>query len=487
MSLQTGALLGELTPQILLRPADVHSLDAAREAIELAEAYGVCRGHGLDGSQQFTLEVGLGERLDGSWAAATMCDFEPRQNGKNDSCAARELAGLLLFDERLILHTAHEAKTAKESFERFVAVLEASDDLRRKVKKIRYANGEQGVEMLSGGRLMYATRTASAGRGFAEADLVVYDESQHLTAEQLASSAPTKLANPNSQSWYMGSGGLSHSLAAWRLRKRGLRGVPGRFGYVEHTAEVVSLVEGRVVSVKPADMLDRAAWATANPAYGYRITDEKMLELFEELGPDLFGRECLNLWDPEAGEDAAVWGPGVWASAVSASAAPVRPFFVGVDATPFEPGKGQSCAVAVTGGGVVELVEPRSSMASLEGDVVALARSIGAAVALDPSGPAAFIRPGLEAAGVQMLDVSGQKMGQACGLFFSAVEDRKVQVRQHVDLERAVAGARIMPKADAWVWARKFGLADVSPLVAVTLAWWAASQVVERRKPSFVY
>lgn len=472
MSLRSVELLGVQTPQILVRPADVVSLDASREAIDLADSYGICRGYPLDGSQRLTLEIGLGERADGSWAAATMADFEPRQNGKNDSAAARELAGLILFDEKLIIHTAHEAKTAKQSFERMVAVFEAWDDLRAKVRNIRYANGEQGVYMLNGAQLLYATRTAGAGRGFAEADLVVYDEAQHLQAEHLAASAPTMLANTNSQAWYMGSGGMSHSHAAWRMRKRALKGVPGRYGYVEHTAEDVSFVNGKLVSVRP-DVFDREAWAMANAAYGYRITDEKLFDLLEQLGPEMFGRECLNLWDAEAGEEDRVFSAETWQAVQDPSAQPAGRIFVAVD----QSWDRQHAAIAVAGGGVVALVEPRPTADSLAAKVIAAAQGFQAPVAFDPTGPASWLKPHLEGAGVELIEVAGQKMGQACGVLFAAVSDGQIRVRHHVDLDAAVAGARKQDRSDAWVWSRKDGT-DISPLVAVTLAWWAAAQAV---------
>ena len=141
---------GVQTPQIVHLPPNVVSHEAAQEAIELAEAYGVAGGFPLDESQQFTLRAALGERADGSWAASTVADFEPRQNGKNDTINARELAGLILFGERLIIHTAHEFSTANESFLRLVTVFENHDDLRSKVNKVRYANGEQGIELIGG-------------------------------------------------------------------------------------------------------------------------------------------------------------------------------------------------------------------------------------------------------------------------------------------------------------------------------------------------
>ena len=160
--------LGLQEPTILHSPPDVVSLAAADEAIELADAYGICDGFPLAESQKITLRNGLGERADHSWAATRIADFGPRQGtGKNDKIAARELAGLILFGEKLQIHTAHEFPTANESFLRLVAVFENWDDLRSRVARIRYANGEQGIELLTGQRLKYRARTGGSGRGFA--------------------------------------------------------------------------------------------------------------------------------------------------------------------------------------------------------------------------------------------------------------------------------------------------------------------------------
>src|SRR5688500_4385351 len=156
MRSQVVERLGVQVPQIQHLPPDVVSLAAAEEAIELADAYGVCDGNPLAESQKITLRGALGERADGSWAASRVADFGPRQGtGKSDKIAARELAGLLLFGERLIIHTAHEFPTANESFLRMAAVFEAHDDLRKLVARVRYANGEQGIELLTGQRLKY--------------------------------------------------------------------------------------------------------------------------------------------------------------------------------------------------------------------------------------------------------------------------------------------------------------------------------------------
>ena len=148
-TLQSDALTGVQRPQILHLPPNVHSLDAAKEAIELADAVGMT----LDESQRFTLNCWLGEQADGLWSAFEIADIEPRQNGKGDTIQARELAGLFVFGERLQIHTAHEFPTANEAFLRMVNVIDANPDLSRKVQKIRYANGEQGIELRNGERL----------------------------------------------------------------------------------------------------------------------------------------------------------------------------------------------------------------------------------------------------------------------------------------------------------------------------------------------
>jgi hypothetical protein len=478
MSLLADALRGVQSPQIVHRPPGVVSLDAATEAIELADAYGICDGHPLDDSQRFTLTVALGERADGSWAASTVADFEPRQNGKNDTCNARELAGLILFGEKLIIHTAHEFPTANESFLRLVAVFENWDDLRRKVARIRYANGEQGIELLSGQRLKYRARTGGSGRGFAKADLTVYDEAQHLQAEHIAASGPAKLANPNSQSWYMGSGGLSTSVNAWRLRARAVKGDAGRLAYVEHSAESLTVAaDGQLVSVRPPDLLDREAWALANSAYGWRITDEKLLDLYDELGPEMFARECLCVWDPlpgVAGEP--VISLGAWAK-LRDDGPPTwhEPIVLGVDASPDRQWSSIAFAAHRSDGlGYVELLKHERGVAWLAESIIRNREEWGdPLVAVDTSSPAASVLAELEAAGVRVAKFGPAKLAQACGAFIDAVTDRSLRHHDDLPFGPALLAARQRSVGDGWAWSRRDSTSDITAIVAATLAFGA--------------
>jgi hypothetical protein len=470
MTSPPAVLLGVQTPQIVHLPPDVHSLDAATEAIELADAYGVAGGYPLDESQRFTLNAALGERKDGTWAAATVADFEPRQSGKNDTLAARELFGLILAGEQLIIHTAHEFPTANESFLRLVAVFENWDDLRAKVARIRYANGEQGIELLSGQRLKYRARTGGSGRGFAKADLVVYDEAQHLQAEHVAASGPARLANPNNQSWYMGSGGLSTSANAWRLRKRALAGDGGRFAYVEHTAEDISFVDGQLKSFRP-DILDREAWALAHPAYGHRVSDEALLSLYEELGPDLFGRECLNLWDAEPGSSTGAIPADVWSTLKDAESKIVSNHRFAIDVSPDRKWATIGAAGRRPDGLLhVEVVEHRARTDWLLDVAGAMWREWGAPFRIERGSPAASFLPLLAEQGIEVQEVSPAEHAQAVGMILDAITDDTLRHIGGASLNVAAFAAELRRSGETVTWARRDSKSDISPLVAVTLA-----------------
>ena len=88
-----------------------------------------------------------------------------RQNGKNVVFEARELGGLFLLGEQLILHTAHQYKTAIEAFRRVDEIATNYDWFRRKVKRVTRTNGEEGIELNSGARLRFIARSKASAAG----------------------------------------------------------------------------------------------------------------------------------------------------------------------------------------------------------------------------------------------------------------------------------------------------------------------------------
>lgn len=471
------ALLGVQVPQIVHRPVDVVSLDAATEAIELAELLGMTP----DDSQRFTLECALGEQADGRWSAFEVGDVQPRQNGKGDTIQIRELAGLFLFEERLLIHTAHEFATANEAFLRLVAVIEANDWCRDKVARIRFANGEQGVELKSGARLKYRARTGGAGRGFAGADLVVYDEAYALQAEHVAASLPTLSTSPNAQVWFASSAGLAQSTQLWVMRKRALSGGAGRLAYCEHTAEDVSLDgQGKVVS-RPIDVSDRRLWALANPAAGTRISWDYLEAEFAAMPTEQFARERLGVFDPlpdDAGEPKL--DADRWAATAVADGPPSGRVVFGFDVD-LDAAHASVCVAAGTAGApYLEQIEHKDGVGWLPARLVELVEKWDPLfVAYNAAGPAleqvGSIQVAFREAGLSLdvlVPLTAGEYRAACGALFSHVVEgslRRPRVAQG-PLDRAAGDASERPLAEGWVWHRRQATVPISPLVAGTVA-----------------
>jgi len=71
------------------------------------------------------------------------------------------------------------------------------------------------------------------------------------------------------------------------------------------------------------------------------------------------------------------------------------------------------------------------------------------------------------------LSASTREVAAACGALVDAAKQDQLRHLGQTELNTAIDGARTRPLGDAWAWARKHSSADISPLVAVTLAKWA--------------
>ena len=492
-SLLHDVRLGEQTPVLMHTPPDVVNLDAAEECIQLADAYGIADGNPLSESQKITLRNALGERSDGSWAATRIADFGPRQGtGKNDKIAARELAGLVLFGEKLIIHTAHEFPTANESFLRLVATFEAWDDLRKLVARIRYANGEQGIELLSGQRLKYRARTGGSGRGFAKADLIVYDEAQHLALQHLTASGPAKLANPNSQTWFAGSGGLETSAIAWDIRRAAILGGAGRLAYTEMTGESITVTDGKIQFDAP-DPLDRDIWYRCIPGLGLWVTEEGVEALYHELGPAGFAREILCVWDPDpvhAGDHPIpldVWDALTDGDSM-ADAATVR---LALDVSTDRLWSSFGVAGKRPDGlGHVAVRDRRPGTDWVVARAAELAEGHRCPVTIVKGSPAASFIDELERHGIPVDVMSQGEYAEATGRLIDATRGQAPMLRHRGDIgiRSALAAVNVKPAGDGGiVWSRRSTSTDITALTSITAAWGRVGEATAPEPAFFVY
>lgn len=479
---EPSLLPGAQRPRICHVPDYVST--AGDEAVELAAMAGL----ELDDWQQFVLRHALGERPDGNWAAQTVGLVCPRQNGKNAILEARELWGLFLGGEQTIIHSAHEQATSSEQFRRLQTLIESVPEFDRRVSKVIKGKGSEAIELDSGQRILFKTRTGGGARGFS-IDCVVFDEAYELPETAISAIVPALSARPNTQRWYTSSAvdqdKHTYGTALARQRERGIGRKPG-VAYFEWS------IEGDDPGRVPAQIrTDPGVWAQANPSLGDRISYETVQhECDGEMGAREFAVERLGIGDwPDTSEDA-----GRVISSTAWLACAERDPSNRVTGVPTFAADGNMdgtwASIAVCGARADEV--PQGAVVRHERGtdwiVPACSEIQGqhrkSRFVIDKRGPLAHLIPKLKAARVRLIEASTEDYGNACADFVAAVvgdRDRPGgQFRYphpQPELDEALANARKAPLGDRWKWSRKDSAgADISSLVAVTLAYWGATQ-----------
>lgn len=471
--------LAEPAPALVAHPVAA-SLDEAHAAIELWEHYS---HKTLDGAQRLAVEHMLAEGADGLWAASSTGRAESRQNGKGDEIEVVELWGLTQRGEA-ILHTAHEAATAASAHNRLRDLILGAPDLRRKLGRNRRGtetiqswNGNYRIEMADGSFIVHRTRTDAIGRGLDDISRLVVDEAQHAQAEELASATPILAANPNAQKNYIGSAGVSRKSAFWwRLRRQSLSNEPGRFGWLEHSAEDVTLDDDGRVIASVGDIEDRDLWRRANPAYPSRISDDFLAGQLRDLGPEHFAREHLCVWDPEPGADGDAIPALEWDLCLDhdAERGPSVTYAIEVDAD------NTAASISASDGRVGLVLEWERGSKWLPAKLAQILAERPGAVWLDPNGPAGSLLSDLRELGIEWNEITARQHAQACGeLYAAVVEDQSFRHYGQPVLDIARKQATRKPYGDAWAWERRKPDQSVSPIASVTIARWAALQAAE--------
>lgn len=475
-------LLGAQRPRVHSVPRYVSS--AGQEAVELAASAGLY----LDPWQQLVLTDALGERSDGKYAAFEVGLIVPRQNGKGSVLEARELFGLVLGGERLILHSAHLFQTSLEAFRRILRLFQETPDLDRMLKRVSLATGSEGIELTNGNRLKFVARTKGSGRGLT-GDVVVLDEAYELTQAQMDALLPTLLARPNPQVWYTSSPSLDavSGEALFRLKERGEAGTDAKLAWFDWGQE------------RGCDFDDPRVHAAANPAYGIRMTSETIEVMRRALSPEGFGREVLGIW-PEAAGDIVI-SPALWRElAAPESPRPAEVVFA-IDVTPNRDrasimmcgpnADGQMVLGVVDHGEGTEWVVQRAAELKARWNPVAIGLDIG--------GPGGSLLVDLEKAGIclpadpekpqrgALAVPTAREVAQAWGMFVDAARQKQIRHLDELPLNTALVGAKTRTLGDGQAWARKTSTVDISPLVGATLAYWAyvtRVDLIDREEPA---
>jgi len=461
------------------------------EAIALAGVVGL----DADEWQRFFITVALAMRGD-KFAAFEIGLEVARQNGKGGCYELREIAGLFLLKERLLVHTAHEAKTAEQALDRMEVLLQSDSEIWALVKTIKRAHGQEGIYLKSGAQLRYTTRTAASLRGWSINFLGV-DEAMKVKDSMLSSVFPTMAAMPNPQIMYAGSAVDQETMADGvvfaRVRERGIAGGDPDMAYFGWSAPF-----DHPSKVTLEDACDPENWAAANPALGIRITEKFIAKERKGMSARGFAVERLGVGDwPETSEEADRKIPGAaWNACLDAHSTRTGPV---VFAFAVSEDRATACISAAgsreDGEWHVERVDHRPGQGTdwVVPRLKALAKTHRpAAILWRKSDPADSLAGELATARLRKLQPVGTpEFAQACGVFFDAIErvdpetgEKRPGTLHHIgqpELTAAVDGAATKPFGDGgWVWRQMTSEADITPLVSCTLALWAA--VARKRK-----
>ena len=445
---------GAQRPRVELVPTAAYT-DLGDDAVALCSAVGLV----LDPWQEHVVRGMLGERLDRRFSAPQVGVVVPRQQGKGVILEARALAGLFLLEERYIIWTAHELKTAQAAFLRLRGWIDGSPELSAMVRQMYTGNTENSIVLNDGRTLRFLARTHGSGRGLT-ADALILDEAYALKQGELAALMPTIATSDNPQTIYTSSAGMPNSEVLASVRERGMNPKTKGLAYFEWSAE------------DDADPDDMRALAQANPGLGTRLSLDHVASERAAMDDETFKRERLGIWAKIGGDSAipeASWSACLDHDSVAGS----RVVFA-VDVPPARD-VATIAAVSERADGVrhVEIVDRRAGVSWVPSRLRELRdRWSPLAVVLDEGSAAGALLPDVKREGVRTVPLSMKQYGQACAGVFDAIQQGKLAHTGQVELDDAVASARVRGVGESlWKWDRKNQVSDISPLIAVTHAW----------------
>ena len=280
----------EQRPRILIEPERVGT-DGDGASL-LMQTYGVT----LDPWQRLVVDSFLGTDSTGNYVTTACGISAPRQNGKNIILETIELYALLVNGAK-ILHTAHQMRTAKKSFRRLASIFENKKhpEITREVAKIRYGIGEEAIELKNGGSIEFLARTRQGARGFDAISLVVIDEAQEATNDQLEALLSTLSASATGTRQIIYAGTPPYAGIAGEVFRKYRQSCIMSENENTRNSWFEWSIEGD--KVEDLDISNKEVWRACNPALSMgRLSYEFTQSEYDSLTAEGFARERLGWW-----------------------------------------------------------------------------------------------------------------------------------------------------------------------------------------------
>ena len=426
---------------------------------------------------------------DGGFRFRVIVVLVSRQNGKTWLAVILALFFMYVLEVPLILGTSQSIELSEETWQEALDTAESIPELMEEIAHVSRSNGAKAFALLGGQKYKIAAATRKGGRGKA-LNLVLIDEMREQTNwDAWGAISKTTLARPDALVWCMSNAGDGASVVLRHLRMLAHRNLGDPDGIAQKVLESLGEPEDEVDddtlalfewSADPeCEITDRDAWAQANPSLGYGFLTERALKSSCATDPEpVFRTECLCQW-----VEAVVASPfpeGMWEESIDEASeiATDSELFYGIDISADR----QKTSIAVCGlrpDGLwhVELIGYKPGFGWA---MDWLRKNPGIKISFQSRGaPIAAYISDLEELDLDITYCEGRDLGAYTGRFYDGIcsEDGLTILHRPqpvLDHTAEIAQKRNLGDA-AFAWDRNKSMGDISPLVAVTMAYGLAT------------
>lgn len=418
-----------------------------------------------------------------------------RQNGKSLYAELLALFFMYVLGVELVLGTAQNLDTAEEVWDAAIDRAESSPEMAARIDRVRRVNGGKSFELDNGEKYKVVAATRRGARG-KRSDLVIMDElREQQNWDGWGAVSKTMMARPNAMLWGFSNAGDATSEVLRRERALAhvdigdpdgiAKGILESLPDPEEGADDDSLAIFEWSAPPGCAINDKEAWAMANPSLGYGFLTERALQSAARTDPEqVFRTECLCQWVESVVQSAfpdGAWEYGTdedsheakdaelfWGIDMSADRTKTALAFVGMRDDGSYHGEVEAYRVGFDW--VIKMLakaaRKKPITIALQGRGASIASKIDELKAID---------------GLTVVLCEGRDVGAYTGRFYDAIcaESTKTLPLWHIPqpaLDYAAQIAQTRPLGDsAWGWDRKNSSDDISPLVALTMAYGLAT------------
>jgi phage terminase large subunit-like protein len=426
--------------------------------------------------QEYVLKDMLMVDKAGLWIRKTNLILVARQNGKTHLARMLILAHLIKWETNVLIMSSNRSM-ALDTFRQVTQLIETNDHLKGFVKQIRYANGTESIEMLSGARLDVVASTRDGSRGRTVNGLLFIDELREIDEEGYRAAMPTTRAHAGSHILLTSNAGDAFSKVLNDLRERALDHPPKSFGFYEYSAPQYCKIN------------DRVAWAQANPALGYTITEEAIEEAISTSPIENTRTETLCQWIDSL---SSPWPHGVLEE-TSNSELTITPgalTMFGFDVSPSRRNASLVAGQMMPDGkiaiGILETFESQVSVDDLKiaASIKGWADIYRPRMVLFDKYTTATIAERLANAGVVTQDCSGQQFYQACGDLLTGLVNHTVVHNGQDELIQQFNNCAAKVNDSAWRIVKRKSAGDVSAPISIAMV---VSQLMKPQSVPMIY